>query len=84
MTGETRVAEVQKFKEVLSGFSKHWTKREEGPFLDGKTTSYADLIVGGWLQMLKKTMPEWEEIREWDERLWGKLDEALVEYAELN
>ena len=42
-----------------------FVRRDEGPFLEGKTPMYADLIIGGWFQMNRNCLPEWEEMREW-------------------
>ncbi|KAL8832151.1 MAG: hypothetical protein Q9191_000424 [Dirinaria sp. TL-2023a] len=82
----------QKRKEMLaafeaalgSGLAAWFVRRDEGPFLEGRTPMYADLIVGGWLQMMRNCLPEWEELRGWHEGLWGKLFDALEEWAEVS
>ena len=55
----------------------------EGPFLEGKTPMYADLIVGGWLAMMKETLPEWDTLQKWHGGLWGDLHKALEKYAQI-
>ncbi|KAG6991163.1 hypothetical protein G7Y79_00056g090440 [Physcia stellaris] len=53
----------------------------EGVWLEGERPCYADLIVGGWLGMLKETTPEWRDVRTWHGGFLGRLDEALGRYA---
>ncbi len=45
---------------------------------------YADLIIGGWLQMMKNCLPEWEELKRWHEGVWGRLHDALEEWAQVS
>ncbi|PVH68146.1 hypothetical protein DL98DRAFT_522923 [Cadophora sp. DSE1049] len=49
------------FKTGLTSLAQLFMVHESGPYLEGKETNYADLIVGGWLNMLSATMPQ-EEI----------------------
>jgi hypothetical protein len=54
----------------------------EGVFLDGRMEpSYADLIVGGWLNMLSCTMPaeEWEDFGEWHGGVFKRVHDKLKE-----
>jgi len=46
---------------------------------------YADLIVGAWLQFVKRTLPaeEWSQVQAWQDGLWGALDRALEQYAQV-
>lgn len=52
-----------------------------GPFLEGEMPSYADLIVGGWLNMYSTVMPkgEWEEFRGFYGGVFGRLHDVLRE-----
>ena len=72
------------FEAALGSDLAAWfVHRDEGPFLEGRTPMYADLILGGWLQMMRTCLPEWEELRAWHGDLWGKLFDALEEWAEV-
>ena len=68
---------------ALGGLAKLYVRRDEGPFLEGKTLMYADLIVGGWLAMMKVTLPEWDILQKWHNGLWGDLHKALEKYAQI-
>ncbi|KAF1989296.1 glutathione S-transferas-like protein [Aulographum hederae CBS 113979] len=82
--GETREKLMQGFEAEMEEFSKVW-KGEGGPFLEGKEMSYAEIIVGGWLGFLKRTLKkeEWGRVCEWQGGRWKKLDEALEQWAEV-
>ena len=72
------------FEAALGSDLAAWfVRRDEGPFLEGRTPMYADLIVGGWLQMMRNCLPEWEDLRGWHGGLWGRLFDALEEWAEV-
>lgn len=80
---EERRTKLAAFEAALGSELAVWfVRRDEGPFLEGRTLMYADLIVGGWLQMMRNCLPEWEELREWHGGLWGRLHDALDEWAE--
>lgn len=66
-----------------AGLATWFVRRDDGPFLEGKTPMYADLIIGGWLQMMRNCLPEWEEVRAWHGGLWGRLFDALEEWVEV-
>lgn len=69
------------FKESLASLAQPFTVNESGPYLEGKEANYADLIVGGWLNMLSIIMPkdEWEEFRSWYGGALARLHDALQE-----
>lgn len=79
---EEREALLVKFESRLGELAKLYVKRDEGPFLEGKVPMYADMIVGGWLQWLKGSCPEWNRIQKWHDGLWEKLHEGLSVYAQ--
>ena len=82
---EERKKKLAAFEAALgSGLAAWFVRRDEGPFLEGRTPMYADLIVGGWLQMMRNALPEWEELRGWHGGLWGRLYDALEEWAEVS
>ncbi|KAL8751457.1 MAG: hypothetical protein Q9184_006069, partial [Pyrenodesmia sp. 2 TL-2023] len=82
---EERKQKLAGFETALgSGLAVWFLRRDEGPFLEGRTPMYADLIVGGWLQMMRNCLPEWEELGGWHEGLWGKLHDALQQWAEVS
>lgn len=82
LSEEDRAAILKKFEAALGELAKVYNKRDEGPFLEGRSMMYADLIVGGWLQMMKACLPEWQELRGWQDGLWGDLCDALDKYAQ--
>jgi glutathione S-transferase len=69
------------WKEVLT----EGGKEGDGVFMLGETPCYADLIVGGWLRLLRATLgrEEWEEVRGWQGGFWGRLHDALEVYAKV-
>lgn len=82
--GEDRVKTLASFKDALGNLAKAY-KHGNGPFLEGGKVLYADLIVGAWLQFMKATLrkKEWEDLRTWQDGLWGRIHEALERYAEV-
>ncbi|KAL8943118.1 MAG: hypothetical protein Q9211_001106 [Gyalolechia sp. 1 TL-2023] len=51
---EQRKKMVAGFEAALgSGLASWFGRHDEGPFLEGNTPMYADLIIGGWLRMMK-------------------------------
>lgn len=82
---EERRKRLGAFEAALgSDLAACFVRRDEGPFLEGRTPMYADMIVGGWLQMMRNCLPEWEELRGWHGGLWGGLFDALEEWAEVS
>ncbi|KAJ3040266.1 hypothetical protein HDV00_011244 [Rhizophlyctis rosea] len=81
---EIRKKMVNEFKEALGKELAVWyVRRDEGPFIEGATPIYADFIVGGWLRFMQGCLPEWEEMRQWHDGLWGKLWDALGEWRQV-
>lgn len=80
--GEARLKMVEDFKAEMEEFAKLY-RYDNGPFLEGETMSYADIIVGGWLANLWTTLPEWEQLCEWQGGRWKRLREALDQWADL-
>lgn len=85
LVGEEREKLKDSFRNTLGGLAKLFLRDTSGPFLLGTRPSYADLIVGGWLRMMRATLPEseWEEVRSWHGGLFGQLHDALEVYAEM-
>ncbi|GMG26484.1 hypothetical protein OAory_01087080 [Aspergillus oryzae] len=85
LVGEARQKVMDSFREMLGGLAKLFVRDPSGPFLLGTRPSYADLIVGGWLRMMRATLPqsEWEEVSSWHDGLFGRLHDALEVYAEV-
>lgn len=81
--GEERIQTLESLKTALGEMVKIY--RMGGPFLEGETPSYPDLIVGAWLQFYKATLPakEWEDLLTWHDGLWAKIHLALDKYAEV-
>lgn len=85
VVGEEREKVKDSFRNTLGGLAKLFLRDTSGPFLLGTRASYADLIVGGWLRMMRATLPEsdWEEMRSWHEGVFGRLHDALEVYAKV-
>ena len=83
LSAEDRVKTLASLRSALDGLAKSY-KHTDGVFLDGHEATYADLIVGAWLQMFRICCKEWEEIRGWHDGLWGALHDALEPYAAVN
>lgn len=82
---EVRKEKLAAFEAALGSALAVWfVRRDEGPFLEGRTPMYADLIVGGWLQMMRNCLPEWKELRGWHKGLWGRLHDALEEWSDVS
>jgi glutathione S-transferase len=79
--GEARDQVKAAFKVSLSSLAQLFTVHEDGPYLEGKLANYADLIVGGWLNMFSATMPEeeWKDFRLWHGGVFARLHDALQE-----
>eukprot|EP00123_Amoebidium_parasiticum_P009050 comp19193_c0_seq1/m.21913 comp19193_c0_seq1/g.21913 ORF comp19193_c0_seq1/g.21913 comp19193_c0_seq1/m.21913 type:complete len:276 (-) comp19193_c0_seq1:359-1186(-) len=79
--GEAREPLKAAFKEALTSLAQLFMVHKSGPYLEGERATYADLIVGGWLNMLSVTMPkeEWQEFRTWHDGVFARLHEALQE-----
>lgn len=79
--GEAREQIKASFKETLASLAQLFTIHESGPYLEGTEANYADLIVGGWLNMMSATMPkeDWEDLRAWHGGVFARLHDALQE-----
>jgi glutathione S-transferase len=79
--GEAREQVRAGFKEALKSLAELFMVHESGPYLEGKEANYADLIVGGWVNMMSETMPkeEWEQFRSWHGGVFARLHDALQE-----
>ena len=77
--GETREQLKAGFKEALTSLAQLLMVHQSGPYLEGKQANYADLIVGGWLNMFSVTMPEeeWKDFRTWHGGVFARLHDAL-------
>jgi glutathione S-transferase len=82
---EARSGVLTSFEAALGGLVKCYRRLDEGPFLEGAKPTYADLIVGGWLAMMKRCLrsEEWKQLEAWHGGLWGNIDKALEKYAEV-
>ncbi|KAJ5116900.1 hypothetical protein N7456_001248 [Penicillium angulare] len=81
--GEARDKTKASFHKALEGLADLLKKDPSGPFILGHKPNYADLIVGGWLQMTKMTLPadEWKEFTGWYDGVFGQLSEALQQFT---
>lgn len=77
--GAAREAPKAAFKAGVASLAQLFAVNASGPYLEGAAANYADLIVGGWLNMLSVTMPaaEWEEVKGWHGGVFGALHDAL-------
>jgi glutathione S-transferase len=79
--GKAREELKVSFQEGLTSLSQLFRVNESGPYLEGEKANYADLIMGGWLNMLSLIMPgeEWREFRMWHGGVFARLHDALQE-----
>ncbi|KAF2997325.1 hypothetical protein E8E13_002680 [Curvularia kusanoi] len=79
--GEMREQIKASFKDSLTSLAQLFTVHEDGPYLEGKEANYADLIVGGWLNMFFECMPadEWKDFRTWHGGVFARLHDSLQE-----
>lgn len=80
--GEARKGLFEGFKEAMRGLAELFVADGKGGmWLEGETPCYADLIVGGWLNMLSNVMPEgeWVEFRGWFGGVFGRVHDVLQE-----
>ena len=65
LVSEEREKMKDSFRNMLGDLAKVFLRDTSGPFLLGPRASYADLIVGAWLRMMRVTLreSEWEEMR---------------------
>jgi glutathione S-transferase len=84
VSGDARAALLGSFEETLGGLAALY--KDTGPFLLGDRASYADFIIGGWLRFCKITLPadEWETLKGWHGGVFGRLQEALQTYAQMD
>jgi glutathione S-transferase len=77
--GEARERLTAAFEAALASLAQLFAVNGGGPYLEGGRATYADLIVGGWLNMLSATMPaeEWRGFRTWHGGVFGRLHDAL-------
>jgi glutathione S-transferase len=77
LAGNARAKALEYFKNEMNELASYFCKRNQGPYLEGDVPTYADLIVGGWLKFLSVCLPEWEEVKRWDDGVWEKLHHWL-------
>ncbi|KAJ7697768.1 hypothetical protein B0H14DRAFT_2418075, partial [Mycena olivaceomarginata] len=75
---EKRAGIFRAFDMGIAGLARLYVQKE-GPFLEGQTPSYADLIVGGWLKNSSQFLEqeEWAEFCTWHGGVFGRLHEVL-------
>ncbi|KAI8811485.1 hypothetical protein BJ742DRAFT_797858 [Cladochytrium replicatum] len=79
--GEAREKLNESTKSSLASLAHYLSVHEDGPFLEGKQPNYADIIIGGWLNMMYSCLPaeEWKEVKTWHGGVFGRLHDALQE-----
>lgn len=80
LTPEARTAMLRSFESALGDLKKCY-EQTDGAFLDGTNATYADLIVGGWINTVKATTAEWPEISKWLDGFLTRLGRALIQYG---
>jgi glutathione S-transferase len=77
--GDAREQLKAAFKVALTSLAQLFMVNSAGPYLEGEMANYADLIVGGWLNMLSVTMPEeeWKDFRTWHDGVFAQLHDNL-------
>lgn len=79
LRGDARRQVMASFKDSLSSLAELYLVHQSGPYLEGEHANYADLIVGGWLNMFSICMPaeEWESFKTWHGGVLARLHDAL-------
>ena len=77
--GEPRAQLLGAFEAALAPLAALLSADASGPFFSGARATYADIIVGGWLNMFAQTMPEeeWKAVRRWHGGAFAALHDAL-------
>lgn len=85
LVGTDREKVKNSLRTMLGDLAKLFRRDTSGPFILGTRASYADLIVGGWLRMMRAALPqgEWDEVSDWHGGIFGQLHDALETYAEV-
>lgn len=78
---EAKEAIKTSFKASLTSLAQLYMIHEDGPYLEGKEANYADLIVGGWLNMMFSLMrkDDLEDFRTWHDGVFARLHDSLQE-----
>ncbi|THU90805.1 hypothetical protein K435DRAFT_249049 [Dendrothele bispora CBS 962.96] len=80
--GDEAEVEWKKFEEGMKNVAKWMDSNDR--FVMGDTISFADFVLGGFLQANKKMWgeqsKEWKDIASWDGGRWGRLLEDLQKY----
>ncbi|KAK4161194.1 hypothetical protein QBC43DRAFT_324261 [Cladorrhinum sp. PSN259] len=76
---EARQKMLDLLEKTLHDLAVMYQRDTAGPFLLGKTPSFADAIVGGWLRMYERCLEEgeWDQVAGWYGGVFGKLHVAL-------
>lgn len=76
--GDERAVMIKHFERALGELAESYAQQGSGVVhSEGTKPTYADFIVGGWLWMIKETLPEWGMLRTWQDGLWGRLHDRL-------
>ncbi|KAK2464960.1 hypothetical protein APHAL10511_003036 [Amanita phalloides] len=87
MRPQGEVAWDAAMKDLEKGFNviDQWILKSGGPYVMGKTVSFADFVVAGWLNWLQATVGkdsrEWQLIGTWNAGRWDKRLEQLAKYS---
>lgn len=81
LTDEKREELMVAFEKALTSLAELYKVHESGPYLEGAVPNYADIIVGGWLNMFYMLMKkeEWERFRSWHGGVFARLHDVLHE-----
>lgn len=81
LEGEKKDQLMAAYKTDLTSLANLYKIHDSGPYLEGKQANYADLIVGGWLNMFHSVMPKEEliDFRTWHDGVFARLHDALQE-----
>jgi glutathione S-transferase len=82
LRGDARAAALAAFEAGTATLAACFDVNLGGPYLEGATPSYADLVVGGWLNCMSVTLPagEWAAMKAWHGGAFGRLHDALQEH----
>lgn len=79
---DLRKEHISKMKEAFDKVDS-WLANSSGSFFVGDKISYADITVVTILRWIQRFLPEWEEVKTWNNGRWAELVERFKGYEGL-
>lgn len=81
--GEAKKTSLAKLEASLGKIDK-WFKASDTLWLTGNSISFADIVVVPYMAWIKRTTPEWEEIKTWQDGRWAGQIDRLNPYSNVD